>query len=146
MSVSWPTAEMVGTRTAASARQTASALNAARSSRPPPPRPTMQTSTPGQPVDQPERAHQRLDRAVALHPRVDHQQRAPGQRRRATVMMSRSAAPAVLVTTASVQANVGQRPLAGGIEEAVLLQQRLDPLELLLRLADGRGGEHARRR
>ena len=45
-SVSWPTAEIVGIREAASARATASSLKGQRSSRLPPPRATMSTSSP----------------------------------------------------------------------------------------------------
>ncbi len=102
MSVSCPTAEIVGTRTAARARQTASLLNAARSSRPPPPRPTMQTSMPGI------RFTSRSARASACTApspctrALTTTIRQQGHRLPTTVMMSRSAAPAVLVTTASV--------------------------------------------
>src|SRR5579871_5394840 len=48
MSVSWPTAEITGTEQAAIARATDSVLNVQRSSREPPPRPTINTSA--QPV------------------------------------------------------------------------------------------------
>ena len=67
-SISCPTAEMVGTGHAASARQTASSLNAQRSSRAPPPRPMIRRSSPRHRLTQPERATQLRDRAVALHP------------------------------------------------------------------------------
>ena len=142
MSVSWPTAEMVGTRTAASARQTASVLNAARSSRSPPPRPTMQTSTPG-------------SRLTSRSARTSSST-APSPCTRAPTTRTRTAGPAPAghgddvaerrACRAGHHRERGdvrrQRPLARGVEEAVLLQQRLDPLELLLRLADGGGREH----
>ena len=104
---SCPTAEMVGTRTAASARHTASALNAERSSRPPPPRPTMQHSISAIRFTNPSA---RTSASTALPPCTrasTTSRRAEGHRRRATVMMSCSAAPSVLVTTATVPASGG---------------------------------------
>ena len=98
-SVSWPTAETTGTRTAAMARATASSLNAHRSSIEPPPRPTITTSTSGTRADARDAPRAiSARRAVALHARVAHQDDAPsgtpreehlqrcraGRRRRAT--------------------------------------------------------------
>ncbi len=68
-SVSWPTAEIVGTGQPAIARATTSSLKAQRSSIEPPPRPTMTTSTPLHLGDRPEPARDVERRAVALHAR-----------------------------------------------------------------------------
>ena len=143
MSVSCPTAEMVGTRTAASARHTASALNAERSSRPPPPRPTMQHSISAIRFTNPSA---RTSASTALPPCTrasTTSRRAEGHRRRATVMMSCSAAPSVLVTTATVPASGGSARFRAASNSPSWCSSGLDPLELPLRLADRRGGKQA---
>ena len=68
-SVSWPTAEIVGTGQPAIARATTSSLNAHRSSIEPPPRPTMTTSTPGTLSDRGHRPRDVERRAFALDAR-----------------------------------------------------------------------------
>ena len=136
MSVSCPTAEIVGTRTAASARQTASVLKAARSSLPPPPRPTMHSSTSGIRFTSRSARTSAADGAVALHPRIHHEQPAagpPAAHDRDDVVQRRSREAG---DDGDGDRELGKRPLPRGVEEPVLLEQRPDPLELLLRGAD----------
>ena len=74
-SVSWPTAEITGTRQATMARATGSSLKAQRSSSEPPPRATMMTSTSGDRGQAAQRRRDRQRRALALHRRGREQDR-----------------------------------------------------------------------
>ena len=70
VSCSWPTAETTGTGQAANARTTVSSLKGSRSSKLPPPRVTMTTSTSGMGRDATERVGDAPARARALDARL----------------------------------------------------------------------------
>ena len=98
-SVSWPTAEITGTGSAATARATRSWLKVQRSSREPPPRPMMARSNPSIRHSS-ARAAQISAAAPSPCTRVGTtSSSASGQRRAVTAMMSCKAAPSGLVTT-----------------------------------------------
>jgi hypothetical protein len=165
VSVSWPTAEMVGIEQAATARTTSSSLKAHRSSIEPPPRATMTRSARHRPArrQRVEAAHRRGDlrrRALALH-RTGQTMTWLGQRSASRWRMSRITAPVGEVTTPIVRGQERQPLLALGVEQpfggeraAALVEQRhqralpgqLQPLDDdLIFGAAGIGGELAGR-
>ena len=79
MSTSCPTAEIMGTEHAATARATRSSLKAQRSSRAPPPRPMITHVGAAPAFDTAERAHQFVRGALPLHLRRAPARAAPGE-------------------------------------------------------------------
>ena len=132
VSVSCPTAEMIGIEHAATARTTASSLNAHRSSIDPPPRATMTRSG--------ARLPPASRRTRAPPPRSPPPRPSPctftgqtstwlGQRSARRWRISRITAPVGDVTTPMVRGRNGSGCLARGVEQPLGGQARLQPLE-----------------
>ena len=131
-----------GAGCAAMARTTGSSLKAQRSSSEPPPRATMTTST-ARPVagsvQRPMRRSARTMDSAAPGPwtwQALTTMRASGQRRAMTRRMSWRTAPDSEVHDADAARPGRQRPLAGGVEEALRGEPRLERLEPQRQVAD----------
>ena len=144
-STSCPTALTTGTRHAATARTTASSLNAPRSSADPPPRPTMMTSTSRDALELRERPADRLGRARALHLRRREQdaRAAAPERDAADVVDDRAGRARDDADDARLG---GQRALALGREEPLGGELRLQRLERFEQRAASRPPAPGRRR
>ena len=104
----------------------------------------MQSSTSGSRFTSPERAHDRVRGAFALDPGIDHHEAAqrPARPHHGDDVAERGAGDAGDHRDGARKSR--QPALPRRVEEAVLVEQRLDPLELPLRGADGGGRQHLR--
>ena len=128
-SVSWPTAETTGRRDAAMARATRSLLKAARSSSDPPPRASTITSTRPERVQFGQRGLNLGGRRVALHGDREEQHVEAGVAAADDVEEVANHRAGGRGDDADGARKCGQRPLAGGVEEAFGLEPLLELFE-----------------